>query len=143
VGLRAGRGRTVGRPRHRSSSDVVWGEGCPCPLSCLCWTNDYSEGLERRVASLPSPQQAIHGFSLCMKIPDPQGVITVYGDQQAARNIERDFVPGQRDVHFLTVERKDNNSPHPVKNKKVNAQLQSNEGTKTVPLTLQPPSKLS
>jgi hypothetical protein len=78
-----------------------------------------------------------------MKIPDPQGVITVYGDQQAARNIERVFVPGQRDVHFLTVEREDNNSPHPVKNKKVNAQLQSNEGTKTVPLTLQPPSKLS
>jgi hypothetical protein len=33
----------MGRPRHRSSSDVVWGEGCPCPLSCLRWTNDYSE----------------------------------------------------------------------------------------------------
>jgi hypothetical protein len=29
VGLRAGQGRTVGRPRRRSSSDVVWGEGCP------------------------------------------------------------------------------------------------------------------
>jgi hypothetical protein len=38
-----------------------------------------------------------------MKVPDPQGVITVYGDQQAAQNIERDFVLGQRNVHCLTV----------------------------------------
>ena len=30
-------------------------EGCPCPL-CLCRTSGCSEGLERRVASLPSPQ---------------------------------------------------------------------------------------
>jgi hypothetical protein len=31
-------------------------EGCPCPL-CLCRTSGCSEGLERRVASLPSPQR--------------------------------------------------------------------------------------
>jgi hypothetical protein len=31
-------------------------EGCPCPL-CLRRTSGCSEGLERRVASLPSPQQ--------------------------------------------------------------------------------------
>jgi hypothetical protein len=30
-------------------------EGCPCPL-CLCQTSDCGGGLERRVASLPSPQ---------------------------------------------------------------------------------------
>jgi hypothetical protein len=30
-------------------------EGCPCPL-CLRRTSGCSEGLERRVASLPSPQ---------------------------------------------------------------------------------------
>jgi hypothetical protein len=64
----------------------------------------------------------------------PQHVITIYRDQQATRNIERDFVPGQRNVHCLTTEREDDNSPHPTKYKKVNAQLQSNEGTKTVPL---------
>jgi hypothetical protein len=69
-----------------------------------------------------------------MKIPGPQGVITIYGDRQAAKNIERDFVPEQRNMHCLTTEREDNNSPRPTKHKKVNAQLQSNEGTKTVPL---------
>jgi hypothetical protein len=29
-------------------------------------------------------------------------MITVYGNQQTARNIERDFVPGQQNIHCLT-----------------------------------------
>jgi hypothetical protein len=35
---------------------VEWSEGCPCPF-CLCRTSDCGGDLERRVASLPSPQQ--------------------------------------------------------------------------------------
>jgi hypothetical protein len=50
-------------------------------------------------------EAAIHGLYLCMKIPGPLGAITVYGNQQTARNIERDFVPGQRNVHCLTAQR--------------------------------------
>jgi hypothetical protein len=50
-------------------------------------------------------EAAIHGLYLCMKIPGPQGTITVYGNQQAARNIERDFIPGRRNVHCLTAQR--------------------------------------
>jgi hypothetical protein len=50
-------------------------------------------------------EAAIHGLYLCMKISGPQGVITVYGNQQTARNIERDFVLGQRNVHCLTTQR--------------------------------------
>jgi hypothetical protein len=69
-----------------------------------------------------------------MKIPDSQGVIAVYGDQLAAKNIQRDFVLGQCNMHCLTTECEDNSSPHTTKHKKVNAQLQGNEGTKTVPL---------
>jgi hypothetical protein len=34
-------------------------------------------------------EAAIHGLYLCMKIPGPQGVITVSDNQQTARNIER------------------------------------------------------
>jgi hypothetical protein len=56
VGLHAGRGHKTGRPRHRSSSGDVWDEGCVCPLSCLRWSDDYGEGIERRVASSPLPQ---------------------------------------------------------------------------------------
>jgi hypothetical protein len=45
-----------------SSPVFVWcrsSKGCPC-LFCLCQTSGCSEGFERRVASLPSPQQCIH-----------------------------------------------------------------------------------
>jgi hypothetical protein len=31
---------------------------------------------------------------LCMKIPAPKGVITVFDDQQEARNIEKGHTPG-------------------------------------------------
>jgi hypothetical protein len=38
---------------------------------------------------------------LCMKIPAPKGVITVFGDQQEARNIENVHTPGQTNVYQL------------------------------------------
>jgi hypothetical protein len=79
-------------------------------------------------------EAAIHGLYLCMKIPGPQGVITVYGNQQTARNIERDFVPGQRNVHFLTTQREVPEATRPAANEHEKAQLQSNDGTKTVTL---------
>jgi hypothetical protein len=79
-------------------------------------------------------EAAIHGLYLCMNIPGPQGVIAIYGDQQTARNIERDFVPGQHNVHCLTTECEGSDSHYSAKGKKINAQLQSNNGTKTVPL---------
>jgi hypothetical protein len=69
-----------------------------------------------------------------MKIPGPQGVITVYGNQQTACNIERDFVPGQRNIHCLTTQCKVSEATRPTTDKKVKAQLQSNDGIKTVPL---------
>src|SRR5690348_7768465 len=67
------RGARYNGPDHRwalgLNEDVPWEdvaaglrqsaescEGCSCPL-CLCRTSGCSEGLERRVASLPSPQQ--------------------------------------------------------------------------------------
>jgi hypothetical protein len=79
-------------------------------------------------------EAAIHGLYLCMKIPGPQGAITIYGNQQAARNIERDFIPGQRNVHCLTTQREVPESASPAAKEHDKAQLQSNDGTKTVPL---------
>jgi hypothetical protein len=79
-------------------------------------------------------EAAIHGLYLCMKIPGPQGVIIVYDNQQATRNIERDFVPGQRNVHCLTAQREVLESASPIAKEHEKAQLLSNDGTKTVPL---------
>jgi hypothetical protein len=41
-----------------------------------------------------------HQF-LCMKIPAPKGVITMFGDQQEARNIEKGHTPEKTNVHQL------------------------------------------
>jgi hypothetical protein len=79
-------------------------------------------------------EAAIHGLYLCMKIPGPQGVIIVYDNQQATRNIERDFVPGQRNVHCLAAQCEVLESASPIAKEHEKAQLQSNDGTKTVPL---------
>jgi hypothetical protein len=55
--------------------------------------------------SINKRKVAINRLYLYMKITGSQGVITVYGDRQVARNIERNFIPGQRNVHYLTTER--------------------------------------
>jgi hypothetical protein len=49
----------------------------------------------------------IHDLYLCMKIPGPHDAITIYGDQQVAHNIERDFIPSQCNVHCLAKEGED------------------------------------
>jgi hypothetical protein len=87
-------------------------------------------------------EAAIHGLYLCMKIPGPQGAITVYGNQQAARNIERDFVPGQRNVHCLTPQLEAPESNNLIAKKHEKAQLQSNDGTKTVPFDRSTPKQM-
>jgi hypothetical protein len=79
-------------------------------------------------------EATIHGLYLCMKIPGPLGTIAVYGNQQTVRNIERDFVPGQRNVHCLTAQREVPTSVNPTDKEHDKAQLQSNDRTKTVPL---------
>jgi hypothetical protein len=79
-------------------------------------------------------EAAIHVLYVCMKIPGPQGVITVCGNQQTSHNIERDFVPGQRNVHCLMTKSEGFESSRPIAHEKVKAQIQSNDGTKAVPL---------
>jgi hypothetical protein len=92
-------------------------------------------------SSINKFEASIHGLYLCMKIPGPQGVIIVYGNQQTACNIERDFIQGQRNVHCLTAQREVFEGTHPVADEKVKAQLQSNDGTKAVPLNPATPNQ--
>jgi hypothetical protein len=84
--------------------------------------------------SIDKFEAAIHRLYLCMKIPGPQGMITIYGNHQTACNIERDFILGQRNMNCLTAQREGLEGTRPAVNEKVKAQLQSNDGTKAVPL---------
>jgi hypothetical protein len=44
---------------------------------------------------------ALHSGYLCLKIPATFGVISVFGSQHDARNTEKGFVLGHKNVHFL------------------------------------------
>ena len=56
----------------------------------------------------------VHQLYLCMKMPANKGVITVRGNQQLARDIERGVAPGQRNVHLVEADKK----PPPLKEPK-------------------------
>jgi hypothetical protein len=51
---------------------------------------------------------ALHSAYLCLKIPTTLGVITVYGNQKDARNIEQGFTLGHRNVNCLQDEKSKN-----------------------------------
>jgi hypothetical protein len=44
---------------------------------------------------------ALHSAYLCLKIPTTFKVITMFGSQQEARNIEKGFAPDHKNVDFL------------------------------------------
>ena len=49
--------------------------------------------------------KAVISYSyLCMKLPVINGVITIHGDQTEARNIEKEYTPGQKNVHAIVEE---------------------------------------
>jgi hypothetical protein len=45
-------------------------------------------------------EATLHSAYLCLKIPVTFGVIIVFGSQQEARNIEKGFALGHRNMHF-------------------------------------------
>ena len=51
--------------------------------------------------------EAVRSYSyLCMKMPAINGVIIVHGDQTEARNIEKEYTSGQKNVHAIVEEEK-------------------------------------
>jgi hypothetical protein len=43
----------------------------------------------------------LHSTYLCLKVPATFGVIIIFNSQKEARNIERGFAPGHKNMHFL------------------------------------------
>jgi hypothetical protein len=80
--------------------------------------------------SINKIEAAIHGLNLCMKILGPLDTVTIYGDQQTTHNIERDFVPGQCNVHSLISEDEGPAIPRPKKVAPTKAQIQSTDQAK-------------
>jgi hypothetical protein len=81
--------------------------------------------------------EAVISYSyLCMKMPVINRVITVHGDQTEARNIEKKYTPGQKNVHTIKEEEKEE-----TENVKPQAKAQVVEETKKVPLDSLVPDK--
>jgi hypothetical protein len=52
--------------------------------------------------------EAVISYSyLCMKMLTINGVITIHGDQAEARNIEKEYTPGRKNVHTIKEEEKE------------------------------------
>jgi hypothetical protein len=45
-------------------------------------------------------EAALHSAYLYLKVPATFGVISIYGSQQEARNIQKGFAPGHKNVHL-------------------------------------------
>jgi hypothetical protein len=93
--------------------------------------------------SINKYEAGIHGLYLCMKILGPQGAITIYDNQQAARNIERDFVQGKG---TYTASRRSARPPSQPARSPKNMKRHScraTMGPRLSPLTSQCPSKWS
>jgi hypothetical protein len=69
---------------------------------------------------------------LCMKIPVPKGVITVFGDQQEARNIEKCHTSGQTNVYHLKTSEERKEPYEEAKRDKENIEIAADGETKKV-----------
>jgi hypothetical protein len=101
------------------------------PVSFINLDNARTENLTFDVVDIYHPYLVIFGRGfmnkfdtairqqfLCMKIPAPKGVITVFDNQQEGRNIEKGHTPGQTNVYQLKIadERKEpTKSPDGIK----------------------------
>ena len=65
------------------------------------------------------------------------GVITVHGDQTEARNIEKEYTPGQKNVHTISEEEE----KEEIENVKPQPKAQACEDTKKLPLNPLVPNK--
>jgi hypothetical protein len=74
--------------------------------------------------------EAVISYSyLYMKMPTINGVITVHGDQTKARNIEKEYTPGQKNVHTIKEEEKEETeNANPQQKPKLSKKQKSGSG---------------
>jgi hypothetical protein len=115
------------------------------PVSFGDLENARTESLTFDVVDIYHPYLAIFGRGfmnkfdavirqqfLCMKMLAPKGVITVFGNQQEARNIEKGHTPGQTNVYQLKVADEKKETYEEPKRDKEKIEIAADGGTKKV-----------
>jgi hypothetical protein len=69
---------------------------------------------------------------LFMKMPAPKGIITVFGNQQEARNIEQGHTPGQTNMYQLKTAGKKKETYEEAKRDKEKTEIAADGETKKV-----------
>jgi hypothetical protein len=121
------------------------------PISFGDLDNTRTETLTFDVVDIYHPYLAIFGRGfmnkfdavirqqfLCMKILAPKGVITIFGDQQEARNIEKCHTPGQTNVYQLNFPKEKREPYIEAKRDKEKIQIAADGETKKVYLNDMP-----
>jgi hypothetical protein len=113
------------------------------PVSFRNLDNARTENLTFDVVNIYHPYLAIFGRGfmnkfdavirqLCMKMPAPKGVITVIGNQQEARNIEKGHTPGQTNVYQLKTADEKKETYEEAKRNKQKIEIAADDETKKV-----------
>jgi hypothetical protein len=115
------------------------------PMSFGDLDNARTETLTFDVVDIYHPYLAIFGRGfmnkfdavrrqqfLCMKISAPKGVITVFGDQQEARNIEKGHTLGQTNVYQVKSNDEERKPYIESKRDKENIEISADSETKKV-----------
>jgi hypothetical protein len=76
-------------------------------------------------------EATLHSAYLCLNVPATFGVISVFGSQQEAKNIEKGFTPGHKNVHFLREQRWKHEAQPPIECRKF---IEAEGEFKNVPL---------
>jgi hypothetical protein len=120
------------RKQFKESTKTLYGFGgkrieplgiITLPVSFGTPKNPRTEYITFDVVDMPYPYNAIFGRALlytfeaalhsgylCLKVSATFDVITVFGSQQDAKNIEKSFAPGHKNVHFLREESEQHNT---------------------------------
>jgi hypothetical protein len=64
-------------------------------------------------ALLKTFEAVLHSAYLCLKVPATFSVITAFGSQMEARNVERGLAPGHKNAHFPREDTNQSEQPSP------------------------------
>jgi hypothetical protein len=68
-------------------------------------------------------EDALHSGYLCLKFPTTFSIITIFGSQKEARNIECGFASDQKNVHFLREDIEQHEQGQPSSKKEISAEF--------------------
>jgi hypothetical protein len=68
-------------------------------------------------------EATLHSGYLCLKVPATFNIITIFDSQKEARNINCDFDPGHKNMHFLREDAEQHEQAQPLSKQEISAEF--------------------